>query len=119
MPTVAVYYTLSQGSSEPGGPWARVSEAFKAAPRRGRRILRVVGTRGVSAWAECARDEIDGAIGRELAHGGEVGSGSVCGRWGGRGAARLARVGTLGAAEADGGVRSRLERSDGGSLADQ
>ncbi|KAF8555087.1 hypothetical protein OG21DRAFT_1597060 [Imleria badia] len=35
VPTLAAYYTLSQGSSEQGGPWACASGAFKAALEEG------------------------------------------------------------------------------------
>lgn len=58
VPTLAAYYTLSQGSSQPGTPWARASEAFKAALEEGMENIACGGDTGVFAHGHNALEMV-------------------------------------------------------------
>ena len=101
VPTLAAYYTLSQGSGQTRA-WAHAAEAFKAALEEGVENIACGGDTGVFAHGanalEMALMVRLGADWRKVLRWGTLG-GWECVRsmgWEGRkGAARLARVGTL------------------------
>ncbi|KAG9308993.1 hypothetical protein JVU11DRAFT_11297 [Chiua virens] len=99
VPTLATYYTLSQGSGD-AGPWTRAAEAFRAALEEGMDNIACGGDTGVFSHGENALEMMLmvrlGADWKKVLRWGTLG-GWECVRsmgWEGRrGAARLARVG--------------------------